>query len=385
MPQRRATIMAGVPADNMTFYHRIRFLTGDPAALIELSDDGKTVSTLVLRDIEMKRARVQARVDQVACPADFTPVTGLSGDRETATAQAAAEFLHGAGVNAIDADRSLPLIYAHILQEKGIKVRCDLDRGVSTRRAKDAEEIEYLRQAQRITEGAVELACHMIATATPDRDGVLQCDSSPLTSERVRAAIDVWLCERGYSNSGSIVAGGGDGADCHNRGSGSLRTGEPVIVDVFPQNRETLYYGDCTRTVVQGEVSDELARMRRAVAAAKAAGIAAVQAGVTGQQVHEVATAVIRQHGFSIGLPSHDASDTYCAMVHGTGHGVGLEVHEPPLLDSGGPELTEGDAVTVEPGLYCRALGGIRLEDLVIVTRDGCENLNQLHEELTWR
>ena len=124
--------------------------------------------------------------------------------------------------------------------------------------------------------------------------------------------------------------------------------------------------------------------MRDAVAAAKAAGIAAVRAGVTGQSVHEATIAVIRQHGYSVGLPADDAPDTYCAMVHGTGHGVGLEVHEPPLLDMGGPVLVVGDALTVEPGLYCKAIGGVRLEDLVVVTQDGCENLNRLSEELSW-
>jgi Xaa-Pro aminopeptidase len=180
------------------------------------------------------------------------------------------------------------------------------------------------------------------------------------------------------------VAGGPAGADCHNLGAGVLRTGQPVIVDVFPQNRQTLYFGDCTRTVVHGEVSDTLRKMRNAVAAAKAAAIAAVRAGVTGQSVHEATVAVIEQHGYAIGLPAEHAPDTYCAFVHGTGHGVGLEVHEPPLLDRGGPALVVGDAVTVEPGLYCHAIGGLRLEDLVIATADGCENLNQLSEDLTW-
>ncbi len=224
----------------------------------------------------------------------------------------------------------------------------------------------------------------MIARATADRTGVLQHDSQPLTSERVRAAIDVWLLQRGYSSPGSIVAGGPQGADCHDHGSGPLRTGQPVIVDIFPQNRQTLYNGDCTRTVVHGDVPDELLKMRAAVAAAKQAGIQAVKAGVTGQQVHEATIDQIKQHGYSIGLPSADAPDAYCAMVHGTGHGVGLEVHEPPLLDFGGPELVAGDAITVEPGLYSKAIGGVRLEDLVIVTQEGHVNLNSLHEELNW-
>jgi Xaa-Pro aminopeptidase len=384
MPERQTTIMAGIPARNMALYHRIRFVVGDPAVLIELVEHGRPTATLILRDIEMERARAHARADQVACPAEFAPAGGLSGDRETATAESAAEFLRRRNITRVTADRSLPMIYVHALHAAGIEVVCDLDLGVSVRRAKDAEEIEHLRQSQQTTEQAIEMACTLIARAKADRQGALHRDGAPLTSERVRAAIDVFLLERGYMNPTSIVAGGPGGADCHNLGAGALYTGQPVIVDVFPQNRETLYYGDCTRTVVHGEVSDVLAGMRDAVAAAKAAGIAAIRAGVNGQDVHAATIAVIQQHGFAVGLPGEDSPDTYCAMVHGTGHGVGLEVHEPPLLDKGGPVLVVGDAVTVEPGLYSKAIGGVRLEDLVVVTDDGCVNLNQLPEQLTW-
>ncbi len=384
MTPRRATVMAGIPAHNMALYHRIRFLVGDPAVLIEIPEDGACTSTLILRDIEMDRARQHARADRIACPADFAPDTGLSGDRETATAQAAAEYLRRADITSIVADRSLPLIYADAMSKAGVEVVCDLDFGVTARRAKDEQEVEHLQEAQRITEGAMEMACTLIARATADAQGVLQHDGAPLTSERVRAAIDIWLLERGYTTPGSIVAGGPIGADCHNYGTGELRTGEPVIVDIFPQNRETLYNGDCTRTVVHGSISDQLRKMHEAVAAAKAAGIAAVRAEVTGQAVHEATIAVIQQHGFSIGLPAEDAPDSYCAMVHGTGHGVGLEVHEPPLLDMGGPPLMAGDAVTVEPGLYSKAIGGIRLEDMVVATDSGCINLNRLSQDLAW-
>ncbi len=93
---------------------------------------------------------------------------------------------------------------------------------------------------------------------------------------------------------------------------------------------------------------------------------------------------VIRKHSFGMGLPTEDVPASYCAMTHGTGHGVGLDVHEPPLLDMGGPELTIGDVLTVEPGLYSRAIGGVRLEDMVVVTPSGCENLNRLPEALSW-
>jgi Xaa-Pro aminopeptidase len=136
--------------------------------------------------------------------------------------------------------------------------------------------------------------------------------------------------------------------------------------------------------VVHGAISPELERMHAAVVAAKAAAAAACRAGVTGQAVHEATRQSILQAGYAMGLPPADAPDTYCAMTHGTGHGIGLDVHEPPLLDMGGPELVIGDAVTIEPGLYRRAVGGVRVEDMVIVTEDGCESLNRLPEGLDW-
>ena len=349
---KTATVMAGIPALNAALYHRIRFIVGDPTACIDFDTDNRVISLLLLRDIEMQRAKQQARVDMVGCPADYPPADGLSGDRETATAQATAEALQRAGVEQVKADRSIPLIYVDHIQRAGIQVTCDLDLGVANRRAKDEQEIQWLREAQATTEGAMRMACELVANAVADSTGILEHGGRPLTAEIVRSEIDKWLLDRGYSNPTSIVAGGPIGADCHNYGSGELRTGEPVIIDIFPQCRKTRYNGDCTRTVVHGEISPELQKMHAAVVAAKAAATAATRCGVTGEDVHQATIATISQHGYPMGLPAADAPDTYCAMTHGTGHGIGLEVHEPPLLDLKGPELVVGDALTIEPGLY---------------------------------
>lgn len=384
-PGRSATIMAGIPEINSSLYWRIRFSVGDPAALIELpKDGGRREAVLILRDIEMDRARSHARVDRVACPADYEPEDGLSGDRETATAQAAAECLRRADVTHVVADRTLPLIFAEIVRQAGITLECDLEMGVLQRRSKDEQEIAWLRKSQRVTEGAMRIACELIARAEARRDGVLAVDGEPLTSERVRTAVDHWLLERGFSNLPSIIAGGPAGADCHNDGFGELRTGEPVILDIFPRSRQTRYYGDCTRTVVHGEIPAEVIAMHAAVCAAKAAAIAVIRAGVSGEAVHAATTAAILDRGYAVGLPGDDAPDSYCAITHGTGHGVGLDVHEPPLLDKKGPELVAGDVVTVEPGLYRSDLGGVRVEDMVVVTESGCDNLNRLPEGLDW-
>ena len=380
-----AMIMAGVPELNGALYHRIRFSVVDPVVYLSLpAEGGGTRSVLILRDIETRRARQKARVDSVACPADYTPEAGLSGDRQTATAQAAAECFRRAGIARVVGDPTLPLIYVEMLRRAGIAVECDLELGVTDRRSKDEQEVDWLREAQRVTEGAMRMACELVGKAEARADGVLVRDGEPLTSERVRAAVDHWLLDRGYANPPSIVAGGPSGADCHNLGHGELKTGQPVIIDIFPRNRETLYNGDCTRTVVHGEIPDELAKMHAAVREAKAAAIAAVRPGVTGEAVHAATTGAIAGRGYAVGLPSDNSPDSYCAITHGTGHGVGLDVHEPPLLDLKGPVLVSGDAITIEPGLYRADLGGVRVEDMVVVTEDGCENLNHLPEGLTW-
>ena len=386
LDRHTALLMAGIPASNAALYHQIRFLVGDPSAfLVTLDDQNRRTRTLILRDIEMQRARQHARVDQVACPADFAPTSGLSGDRETATAQAVAECLCRQSIQRVVADRSLPLLYADQLRQRGIEVVCDSELGVIERRSKDAQEIEWLREAQQATEGAMEMACRLVANASARADGVLVHEGEPLTAERVRAAIDHWLLDRGYANPPAIVAPGPMGSDCHDHGHGEIRTGEPVIIDIFPCNRATRYNGDCTRTVVHGTISDRLVKMHAAVVAAKQAAEAAARAGVTGEEVHAATQAVIRAHGYAMGLPASDDPPSYCAMTHGTGHGVGLDVHEPPLLDRKGPVLVVGDALTIEPGLYCREVGGVRVEDMVVVTAEGCENLNRLPFGLDWR
>jgi Xaa-Pro aminopeptidase len=376
-----AFLIGGAPSENTALFHRIRFSAGDPAAWIR-KPDGR--SLLLIRDIEADRARRDAKVDEVSVPADFTPQGGLSGDRATATAQATAECLRRLGMTKVILDRSTPYIYAHHLERAGLDVGYDEDLGVKDRRSKSVDELKALHQAQSDTESVMHVTLQRIAHADIDAEGRLVDDEELLTSERVRRWIDVALLELGYDNPGSIVAGGPDAFDCHAHGTGPLRTGEPVIVDIFPHSKSTGYNGDCTRTVVHGAVPDSVRRMHEAVVAAKAAGIAAVRPGVTGEEVHRAPIDVIAGHGYEVGLPPKESPLEWCGMVHGTGHGVGLQVHEPPLLDFNAPELIVGDVLTIEPGLYSAALGGIRVEDMVAVTEAGCQNFNRLPEGLIW-
>ena len=377
----KARLIAGIPSQSNALFHRVRFKAGDPAAWI-MKSDGTTL--LVIRDIEADRARRDAIADEVQVPADHVPEGGLSGDRATATAQATAECLRKMRPDRVMVDRSTPFIYVHELQRAGLAVGYDPELGVVDRRSKSEDELEALRQAQADTERVMEEVCCLIGSALPDARGVLQHQGSDLTSERVRLHIDQALLALGYDNPGSIVAGGPQAADCHAHGTGPLRTSEPVIVDIFPHSKQTSYHGDCTRTVVNGGIPEEVRRMHAAVVEAKAAGIAAVSSKATGESVHQATIGVIQSHGYHTGLPPSGADSSWCGMVHGTGHGVGLLVHEPPLLDFKGPALVEGDVLTVEPGLYSHATGGIRVEDMVVVTSTGCLNFNKLPEGLSW-
>jgi len=375
-------LWAGAPLHNPWLFHRAPVFTGDPAVFIE-NTDGTT--TMILRDIEIPRAKQVHAAGEIHPYEAFTPDGGLSADRETAAAQSAGEFLARHGVTKVVVDRSFPELYAHYIRMRAIAVECDPELGVVERRMKSAREVEALRVAQRKTEQAVEFACQMIARAEANADGVLMREGEPLTSERVQAEINVFLLKNGMGTSTSIAAGGDQAADCHARGAGPLRTGETVIIDVFPMDPQSRYYGDCTRTVVHGDIPEAVAKAHAAVVEAKNNAIGVTKLGATGEDVHRATVETLEKHGYSATPPDDGSLATAPTQMHGTGHGVGLDVHEPPLLVDGGPELVLGECLTIEPGLYALGFGGIRVEDMVIVGENGCENLNAISEGLDWR
>lgn len=371
-------LLAGIPAENPTLYRAVGLAAGDPAAWLSL--DGR--NRLIIRDIEAGRARDVGRDHEVFSPADFAPEQGLDADRATATAQAVAELLRREGVRQITADRSLPFIFAWHVMQAGVELRYDADLGVLDRRVKTAEEIRWLEKAQNVTEQGIRFLCERIARCDTDDEGQLVFEGEILTSEAARAMAAAFFLEHGYAlNHGAIVATAPHAADCHHAGTGPLRSGVPIIVDLYPQDQSTRYCGDCTRCVVHGRPSEQVVAMHRAVVEAKAAGIDKLRPGNTGDQVHQAVIAVQQRHGFELSRGTLSDGPT---IQHGTGHGIGLEVHEPILLDDGGGEILEGEVFTVEPGLYGRQTGGVRVEDMIVVTADGPRNLNRLPEGLDW-
>jgi Xaa-Pro aminopeptidase len=187
----------------------------------------------------------------------------------------------------------------------------------------------------------------------------------------------------GFTCPDMIIASSPGSAMGHYRGEGPIRSGGPIVIDIFPSGRSSHYYGDLTRTVVVGEITDEIRKMHAAVLQALEAGIESIRAGVACRDVHNTVCEVLVDRGYGTTTKGYEGPEGGPKMNHSTGHGVGLDVHEEPALrgPSDGP-LLEGDVVTVEPGLYLLGLGGVRIEDTGMVTSNGFKNFTSITRSL---
>jgi len=214
-------------------------------------------------------------------------------------------------------------------------------------------------------------------------NGSLSIDGEPLTAELIKAEIRRVFTEQGMSSDDFIVSHGAQTAIGHELGFGPIAPDEPVVIDLWPKDPESGCYADMTRTYVVGTPSDELTEYHRLVKEALDRSLEATKAGVPGQDIYKLVCELFEGAGQKTSLSKKRGEVLNSGFVHGLGHGVGLEVHEAPTLGRGGSgELLAGDVVTLEPGLYRAGYGGCRLEDLVVVTQDGAENLTDFQYDL---
>jgi Xaa-Pro aminopeptidase len=274
-----------------------------------------------------------------------------------------------------------PLEVADRLRESGVAIRPDRPFFVGRRRVKNEDELAGIRRAQRACEAAMDEARALLRRAER-ANGVLRLDGEPLTSERLKAAIERVFSDHGVSSDDPIVSHGAQTAVGHDTGSGPIAPDEPIVIDLYPRDRPTGCYADMTRTFVVGTPPDELAEYARLVKEALDLSLAEIHAGASGRHVFAVACDVFEREGYPTLRTKGDGNVLEDGFFHSLGHGVGLEVHEEPSLGKVGEELLAGDVVTVEPGLYRRGFGGCRLEDLVLVTPEGAENLTQYPYDL---
>jgi len=292
-------------------------------------------------------------------------------------ARAVEAFLTDHEVDDVLVSTDFPIATADGLRGQDVGVVIDEDDVIREIRAvKTDEEVEHIRTAQRANETAMERAETLLREATVT-DGILRLDGEPLTSERVKREIEITLLKHDCALDDTIVASGADAADPHERGSGPIEAGVPIVVDIFPRHKPSKYHADMTRTFLKGEPSETVREWYDLTAEAKQAAFDVIEPGITGREVHDVVCEVYEDAGLPT-LRSEPSSNT--GFIHGTGHGIGLDVHENPSISlTEDTELEPGHVVTVEPGLYDPDVGGIRIEDLVVVTEDGFENLTEYH------
>jgi Xaa-Pro aminopeptidase len=276
---------------------------------------------------------------------------------------------------------TFPVELADFLRSEGIALRPDREHFDARRRVKNDFELAGIRRAQRGCEAAIAAACEMLRRAQPS-NATLSVDGEPLTCERLKLVVESVFGEHGLSAEEFVVSHGPQTAIGHEMGSGPIAPNEPIVFDLFPRDRESGCYSDMTRTFVVGTPDDELVRYRELCREALDRALAAIRPGVPGSEVHRLVCDFFHEHGFPTQLSKQPGEVLREGFYHGLGHGVGLEVHEKPALGRGSDELVAGDVVAVEPGLYRQGFGGCRLEDLVLVTEHGAENLTDYPYDL---
>jgi Xaa-Pro aminopeptidase len=292
----------------------------------------------------------------------------LRGKKRGDLAEWACKAVARAGIRRVRVSPMIPHKVARRLERHGIQLRV-ADGGLFPDRAvKDAAECRRIEEAQQAAVIAMRQAISLIARAEKAANGRLCCNGHGLTSERVQTAIVENLFKHGCLGKDIIVAGGRQSADPHEQGHGVLRAGEPIVIDIFPRHMKHGYWGDLTRTVVRGKAPARLKKMYRAVKEAQAAALAQIRPGVKAATVHATADRVLTEHGYKTEVVEGRQE----GFIHSLGHGVGLEIHEGPSLSSSSTtRLRSGHVVTVEPGLYYPDVGGIRIEDTVVVVKGG--------------
>jgi Xaa-Pro aminopeptidase len=295
--------------------------------------------------------------------------------REEIRRQLAVNACRHVGLARAVVPHAFPAGHLDRLRGEGIDLLVDQEVFDARRRVKSAAELDGIRRAQRAAEAGMRRAAELLATA--DRvNGSLLLEGEELTVERVKAEVALVFEHHGCSADDFVVAPGPQGAGGHDMGSGPIRPGEPVVVDLWPRDRESACFADMTRTFVVGEPSEEIAGYHELARRALEVTTGRVRAGVDCSALFDAACEVFEEAGQPTLRTKSEGEPLLDGFFHGLGHGVGLEVHErPSIMNSPDGELVAGDVITLEPGLYRHGYGGVRLEDLVLVTEEGSEVL----------
>jgi len=348
-----------------------------PDPFIYVNSGGRPV--IVMSDLEIDRARTQAPHCRVLSLSAYQRRLRAAGTQKASLPQVIRLLLREKKIRRALVPDNFPLGLAKDLKKLGIKLKPQA--GFFPRREiKSADEVKKISAALAMAEVGMAEGMEVLRRAKIARDRKLIHHGVPLTSERLRAVIDCAILQANGLAANTIVAGGKQGCDPHERGHGPLRAHEPIIIDIFPRSQKTGYFGDITRTIVRGHASEGVRKLYATVLQGQKIGFEKIRAKVKTAEVHKAVQRFFVQQGYKTGRRDGRME----GFFHGTGHGLGLEIHEAPRVGAASTEkLKTGHVVTVEPGLYYPELGGgVRLEDVALVTTNGAKNLTRFEKVL---
>jgi Xaa-Pro aminopeptidase len=348
------------------------FFAPDPFLFVQ---KGRT-RILVMSDLEMDRARKQAHVDRVLSWSKIAAPVEKRG-RKAPPAEVITLALRQLGLRRVEVPHGFPLGLSKELDARGVRLNLGPDPFWPERERKRPDEVRAIGQSLRAAESGL-LAGIEALKACRIRNGWLWRHGRKFTAEDLRSTINTRLMGDGYIPAHTICAPGDQAVDPHEEGHGPIRANSPVVMDIFPRSEKTGYFGDLTRTVVRGRASFALHEVYAIVHEGVRLGHRMVRDGVQGLDVHKAIQDLFERQGYRTGVKDGRMQ----GFFHGTGHGVGLEIHEAPSIGKRAAVLRAGHVVTVEPGLYYLGLGGVRIEDMALVTPSGSRCLTRVPKQL---
>ncbi|CAN5642540.1 Xaa-Pro peptidase family protein [soil metagenome] len=351
--------------------HEISEVIGDEVVFMD--HDGHRIVAGASSDAEVFAKREDV-VDEFWSFIDLD-LEALRADDSLPAAAIGAELVVRAvrrlGVDEVIVPPTFRVQVADVLRSRGVQVVIDSEGWAARRRRKSPAELEGSERAQRSADSAMQSAAHMLREAEPTTDGRLRFEGEILTAEWVREAMTTVLVQQGTDSDEIIVQSGDACLKGHDLGSGPILPNESCIIDVFPHDRRTGAFSDMTRTFVPGRPSDDLVKLHHHCREALSLALDACRPGT--DDLYPRVADFLNSHGHPSQLHPSDPPVHNQGFHHALGHGVGLEVHERPFLGRRCEALVPGDVIALEPGLYYEGVGGVRLEDTVLITDDGFE------------
>ena len=331
----------------------------------------KKIKYVVMSDLEIDRAKKQARADRVLSLSLYQRRLRKLGKAPAGVSEIMDLLFRERGIRSLVVPANFPALLTDQLRAKGFSVQIKRDPFWVNRETKNNSEVKHITESLKIARLGLEAGIRTLKRTTTKRDGYLYLNGARLTSEMLKTAVNTTIMAQGWLPSHTIISSGNQCIDPHHEGSGPIKANTSIIFDIFPRSQHNGYFGDLSRTVVRGRASEKLKEIYATVQAGQQIGFEQIRDGINGKEVHQNILNLFAARGF----PTGRINGRMQGFFHGTGHGLGLDIHEPPRIAPVDATLRTGHVVTVEPGLYYLGVGGVRLEDVVVVTANGNRNL----------